>query len=116
MSGYKDTIILAIIALIAALNLGILNYYKTANTLSWLPLLTILIKILVAMILGVFLFYIIILGLSNIFKKLIFKEIHPILYDIGLAITIIIVGVTLVLGLKVSLENPNYLFYINIAV
>jgi len=116
MSDYKDTIALAVIALITALNLGILNYYKTANTISLQPILIIMIKILIAIILIIFLFYLIILCISKIYRRPILKDMHPIIYDIGLAITIIIVGITITLGLKVSFKNPSYIIYSNIIV
>lgn len=113
MSEYKDTIILTIIALISALNLGVLNYYKNSDALSIQPLLISIAKIIVAIILAVFFFYLIVLGISKVYQRPILKEMHPILYDIGIAITIIIVLITLVFGFS---AEANKIIYVNIGI
>ncbi len=114
--GDKDTIRVAIVALLVALNFGILNYFgdKKFDDITFGSILKVSASVFVGLALLIFLLYIIMLGISKSYRKTKIKEVHPFLYDLGLALTALIVFMALVisLGIKISPYFSNNLIFI----
>lgn len=112
----KDTIRVAIVALLIALNFGILNYVgdKKFNTINFESILKVSAGVFVGLTLLIFLLYIIALGISKSYKTSKIKEAHPFLYDLGLALTALIVFMTVVvsIGIKISPYLNNNIIFI----
>jgi hypothetical protein len=112
----EDTIRVGIVALLVALNFGILNYFgdKKFDHINFEPILKVSAGVFVNLALFIFLLYIITLGISKSYKKTKIKELHPFFYDLGLALTAVIVFITLfmALGLKISPFFKDSLIFI----
>lgn len=111
----KDTLRVAIVTLLVALNFGILNYFGDAkfSSIDFGLTLKVIANVFVNFNLLVFLFYVLLLGVSKAYRKPKMKEFHTFLYDLGMALTMVIVTISIIfiIGFKISpYLNNNVIF------
>jgi cation transport ATPase len=110
---------IAIVALLVALNFGILNYFgstTTFNVIDFSLILSVIAKAFVGSTLLIFLLYIVILGIFYLYKPIKIKQAHHFLYQFGMALTVLIIFFTLMmtLGIKMAsyFDNNTIIIYL----
>lgn len=114
--NHNETIRLAVVTLLIALNFGILNFMKDRTTegIDIYVILMVISLVFTKAVLFVFLIYIVTLGISKLNTKTKFRKIYPFFYDMGIVLTIvtILLAVLISIGIAIFPVFNNNRFFI----